>query len=550
MSMRERSLLLAVCAFAFAARVQSAPMEESQEPAEPADVVGEVQFETSCAEEVHEEFNKAVALLHSFEFDESRQMFEGIASRDPECAMAHWGVAMTHYQQWNPPSDEAVKLGSEAVARARALEATEREKLYIEATGAYFDGETTTWEQRATRFERAMAGLHEKFPDDEEAEIFYALVMLSGADPRDKTYAVQKRTGAMLEPLFADMPNHPGVAHYIIHSYDYPSLADRAVDAAHRYLDIATSMPHALHMSGHIFTQVGMWEDCIDANVRSAEAARERFDRTGLEYYKGDEIHAYDYLVYAYLQRGQDEKARAIVDHVQSRTDLDWTDPTNAFNAGAAPARYALERRDWEGAASLEPFLVGEKVEGNFQARMSAPVRYWARAIGAARSGRIEQAENDLAELEKRTKEFENHETVWARHTAEVLRLQASAWLALAKDEKDRALELMTAAAELESQTDKSGVSPGRVLPAHEQLGDMLAELDRPEEALAAYETSMLAAPRRFNTYLGAARAAKDAGKPELARDYYAKLLELASEDSTRPALEEARAAGGDKTAG
>ena len=539
---RSRLLRMTLCVLPLAF-ASCAEVEAPSETAESTDVVGDVRFETSCAEDAQGAFNSAVATLHSFEFEEARGMFEAIASEDPDCAMAAWGVAMTYYHQlWAPPMEEDLKSGTEAVAKARSLEATEREKVYVEAIGAFFDdAENAAHRERAIRYERAMAKVHKQNPDDKEAEIFYALALLSNADPTDKTYAVQKRTGGMLEPLFVDMPNHPGLAHYIIHSYDYPALADGAVEAAHRYLDIANSMPHALHMSGHIFTQLGMWEDSIDANTRSAEAARERGKRFGVAQGQLNEMHALDYLVYAYLQRGEADKAGAIVDDINSRDDLNWRNGVITFNAGAAPVRYVLERRDWEAAASLEPLEAAEKAGGNYEVRNAVALRYWARVVGAARSEQIEQAERDLVELERLAKEMASAERVWARNTAEVLRLQATAWLALAKDESDRALELMRAAAELEGQTDKSGLSPGRVLPVHEQLGDMLAQLDRPQEALAEYEVSMSQAPRRFNTYLGAARAANGAGKPELARDYYGKLLELASEEGTRPELAEAR---------
>ena len=506
-------------------------------------VVGNVRFDTSCSENVSGAFDSAVATLHSFEFDEARGMFEAVASEDSGCAMSVWGVAMTYYHPlWAPPTAEDLRLGAEAVARARSLEATGREKLYIEAIGVFYDDAANAGHrERAIRYEEAMANVHEQYPDDREAEIFYALALLSNVDYTDKTYAVQRRAGAMLEPLFIEMPNHPGLAHYIIHSYDYPILADRAVDAAHRYLDIATSMPHALHMSGHIFTQLGMWEDSIDANTRSAEAARERGRRFGVAQGQMNEMHAVDYLVYAYLQRGEDSHAAVIVDDLNSRTNLNWRNGVVTFNAGTAPVRYAMERRDWEAAASLEPLSGAEAIDGNFEVRTAIALRYWARAVGAARSGSTGQAERDLLDVERLAVEIASSENVWARNTAEVFRLQATAWLALAMNDADRALELMRAAVELESQTDKSGLSPGRVLPAHEQLGDMLAELGRPREALAEYQASMDEAPRRFNTYLGAARAADEAGEPEMAREYYEALLELASEQGTRVELAEAR---------
>ena len=535
-----------VLPLAFVACADPGGVEAPGDTTTSADVVGSVRFETSCDDSVTAKFDSAVATLHSFEFEEARGMFESIAYEDPACAMAAWGAAMTYYHPlWAPPTEDELRAGLEAVERGRRLEATEREKLYIEAIGAFFDdAERADHRERAIRYEKAMAEVHGQNPDDREAEIFYALAILSNADPTDKTYTVQERTGGMLEPLFVEMPSHPGLAHYIIHSYDVPPLAERAVEAAHRYLDIATSMPHALHMSSHIFTHLGMWEDSINANIRSAEAARDRGERFGLiEQAQVNELHALDYLVYAYLQRGQDEDAGRIVEDIDSRDELNWRNGVVGFNAGAAPVRYAMERRDWEAAAALEPLAAAEQAGGNYQVQGSVALRYWARSVGAARSGKIEQAERDLVDLERLAQEMSSAESVWARNTSEVLRLQAAAWLALAQDEPERALELMRSAANLESQTDKSSLSPGRVLPAHEQLGDMLIEVGRPREALAAYETSLSHAPRRFNSYVGAARAAQAAEEPDVASRYYEQLLELAVGGGTRAELTEARGA-------
>ncbi len=266
------SICLCLAAEALTACNQSSEVAQPASSKEPVDALGEVSFPTSCDESVQGEFDSAVATLHSFEFEEARGMFESIAAQDPECAMAHWGVAMTHYHPlWQPPTPNARAAGATAVETAQNLEATEREKLYIEAIASFYrDSESVDHRERAVRYEHAMAEVHTQNPDDPEAEIFYALAILSNADPTDKDYAVQKRSGSMLEPLFVKMPNHPGLAHYIIHSYDYPPLAERAVDAAHRYLVFAGSLPHALHMSGHLFTQMGMWEDSLDATTRSA----------------------------------------------------------------------------------------------------------------------------------------------------------------------------------------------------------------------------------------------------------------------------------------
>lgn len=512
-----------------------------------SDVIGEVSFDTSCVPEVREKFNVAIAMLHSFEFDESRRMFEDIAVEDPNCAMAHWGIAMTYYHPlWAPPTVEELSQGAASVATARdkAIRATKREQLYIEAIRIFFDdADDSLHRERARRYEEAMALVFEANPMDRETEIFYLLARLSNADPTDKTYAIQDRIGAVLEKLFIEMPNHPGLAHYIIHSYDYPDLAGRAVHAADRYIEIAETMPHALHMSGHIYTQLGMWDRSIHANILSVDAALERAAMFGLGEGTQNELHSLDYLVYAYLQRGENDKAQAIVDRVLSFKELNLNNGVIVFNSSAVPVRYAMERHDWETAAEL-PFLTEvEAVGGNDQSMSAVALVYWARVIGAVRSDKLEQAEVDFAELEKIAVAMALDERAWGRNTSEVFRLQAASWLALAKGEHNRAEQLMRAAADLEDQTDKSSISPGRVLPAHEQLGDLLAELDRPEEALAAYEESMTHAPGRFNTYLGAARAANAAGETAMARDYYEKLLEVVSDQGDRPQIAEARAA-------
>ena len=509
-----------------------------------AERVGEVSFPTSCAADVSGDFDRAVALLHSFEFEESRNTFASIAGRDPDCAMAHWGVAMTyHHLLWAPPTDRDLELGTAAAARALELPVTDRERAYTEAIAAFYrDYERQDHATSSRAYETAMARLHEGHPDDVEAEIFYIVSVLSNADPTDKSYAVQKRTGAWLESLWAKMPNHPGIVHYIIHSYDYPPLSEVAVEAAHRYLEIAPSLPHAVHMSSHIFTQEGMWEASIRANTLSAGASRDRGEELGtVVQAQLGEMHALDYLAYAYLQRGQNDEAKRVRDHIASLDELTWSNGVVAFNAGAVPVRYALERRAWEEAASLPPAREAEAAGGNYQVRAVVALRHWARAVGAAQSGQLEKADRELARLTELTEELGRVPDVWARNTAEVLRLEAEAWLALARGEADRALSLMRSAAALEDQTDKSSLSPGRVLPVHEQLGDMLMELGRPGDALREYETSLAHARQRFNSYYGAARAARAAGELDVARDHYRKLLELTAPDSPRPELKEAR---------
>ena len=532
------------CVLALAVAVQG--MAPEPVSAQPSDVLGDVSFPTSCADAVQPDFDRAVALLHSFEFAESRGVFESIAERDPDCAMAYWGIAMTYYHPlWAPPTQRDLELGHAAADRALYLPKTRREAAFIEAIAAFYrDYETLDHRTRARVYEESMAGVHRTFPRDVEAEIFYGLAILSNADPTDKTYVVQMLTGEMFEKRFVELPNHPGLAHYIIHSYDYPSLAARAVEAAHRYLEIAPSLPHALHMSSHIFTQEGMWDESIDANVRSAAAARERGERFGTPVQAQlQEMHSLDYLAYAYLQQGRDDKAREVLEHIDS-LDLNWSNGVTSFNGGAVPVRYAMERRRWDSAAQLAPPLEAERAGGNYEVRAAVALRYWARAVGAARTGDVAAAETDLEKVTAIALELRNDPDIWARNTTEVLRLQAEAWIALAKGESEEALGLMRAAAALEDQTDKSSLSPGRVLPVHEQLGDMLMELGRPAEALGEYEISLQHASRRLNSLYGAARAAQAAGNAEAAAAYYGALLDLVDPASDRPELEEARAYG------
>jgi tetratricopeptide (TPR) repeat protein len=506
--------------------------------------IGEVHFATSCDQSVGADFDRAVALLHSFEFAESRQTFKAVAEADPDCAMAHWGIAMTYYHPlWAPPRPNDVKAGGAAAQAAMAMPSSERESGFTEAISTFYrDYENLDHRTRAIAYEAAMYRVTAENPDDPEAAIFHQLAVLSNADPTDETYAVQRRTGAFLEAMFAEMPKHPGLAHYIIHSYDYPPLSAMAVEAAHRYLEIAPSLAHAVHMSGHIFTQEGMWDASIDANSQSVSNAREAAKQAAtLVQAQLGEMHSLDYKVYAFLQQGQNEAAREIVVHIDAFDGLHWENGVVAFNAGAVPVRYALERHAWEEAATLPEATEAEQASSGFENRTAVAMRHWARAVGAARSGDIDAARSQLARVAELAAESRDHPDVWFRNTTEVFRLQAKAWLALAENQGDRALQLMREATVLEDETDKSPLSPGRVLPGHEQLGDMLMELGRPDEAVREYEISLTHAIRRFNSFYGAARAAREAGRSDVARDYYGRLVELAAADSPRTEIAEAR---------
>ncbi len=506
-AVKMKSMVIGAVAMSIALAGCEQETEEAAEVTPPEATVGEVSFPVSCEPSVQPAFDVAVATLHSFEFQQARGQFEAVAASDPDCAMAYWGVAMTHYHPlWAQPTLPELEAGGTAVALAESLSATEGEALYIAAIGAFYaEADSKSHRERARAYEAGMATLREAFPDDSEATIFSAVAMLSNMDPRDKTYAVRISTGAMLEPLFVEMPNHPGLAHYIIHSYDVPSLAMKAEEAAHQYLKIATSMPHALHMSGHIFTQLAMWDASIEANELSVAAARERIaNGTGPQ---ASEIHALDYLLYAHMQSGNMEAAAEIVEYIASRDQFEWGDGVVSFNAGAIPVRWAMERKAWEEAAAL-PLLEGASQFDGYEQKNAVAVRHWARAVGAAQLGSIEAAEEDLAALSLIAEELAGKPDVWARNTSETLRLQAMAWIEHAKGNQEAAEELLWDAAIIEDETDKSSLSPGRILPAREQLGDLLMALGQSTEAYMEYKKSLRQAAGRRNSIEGAARAA------------------------------------------
>lgn len=503
---------------------EAAQRSVEQAPAE----LGQVHFPVSCGPAVQQRFDRAVAMLHSFWYDEAEREFAAASRIDPNCAMPYWGIAMTYYHPlWEQPGPESLKKGGEAVRKARSLRAkTERERDYIEALALFYrDWEKTDHRTRALAYERAMERLHRRYPQDREAEIFYALAILGSASPADKTYANQKKAGAMLEKLFAEFPNHPGVAHYLIHAYDYPELARQALPAARRYAEIAPVVPHARHMPSHIFTRLGLWEESIRTNLVSSAAAREHARKVhpGAAFF--EELHAMDYLAYAYLQLGQDREAKRVLDRLrQIRKVEPRADFAAAYAFAAIPVRYALERRQWSEAASLP--LHPRDFEWSRHPWAEA-VLHFGRALGAARSGDTAAARGELANLERLQRQTaESGQSYWADQV-EIQRLSAAAWLEFAEGRKEPALELMRSAARLDDATEKHPVTPGAVIPTRELLGEMLLLLGRPAEALAEFERSLRAAPNRYNALYGAARAAELAGEGEKAERFYAQLRKL-----------------------
>jgi len=506
--------------------------------------LGAVHFATSCNGAAQNDMNRSVALLHSFDFSRAIEKFNAALGKDATCAIAYWGIALS---DWGNPfapgiiDKRLLQLGRESVERGEILGAkTDRERAYLAAvSNLYRDFESTPQQGRLLAYRNAMGDLAAKYPEDHEAKIFYALALAVAADPGDKTYADQLKAGTILEKLFEEEPTHPGLAHYIIHAYDVPALAGRALVAARRYSDIAPDAPHALHMPSHSFTRLGYWQASIDSNVAAAAAAR-RQGQTA------EELHASDYETYAYLQTGQDEAAGRIVrslPEIASRFDpkalLIGAGPPAAgyFALAAIPARYALERRDWQQAEQLAlretPFPFTDAIT------------WFARGLGAARLGHTaaaNEASNALKLIQERL--LRANEPYWARQV-EIQALAVAAWSALATGAKEDALRQMESAAEMEDRTEKSAVTPGPLSPARELLGEMFLEMNDPTKALNQFEATLKREPRRFNSLYGAAQAAQLRGSLDTSQKYFGELLTVCahSDKPGRPEIKEAREA-------
>jgi tetratricopeptide (TPR) repeat protein len=540
---RRSSFLTALFVCALAAGHAAAQEQDHSHHHAHAEKLGTVTFETSCAPAVKAPFARAVALLHSFWYDEAEKAFGEVAKADPSCAMAHWGVAMSVYHPiWAPPTPAELERGQEAVAKAKATAAsTARERDYIAAIETFFrDADTVDHRTRAVAYEKAMEGVFARHPDDREAAIFYALALLGTAPPGDKTYANQKKAGAILNRVLPAQPDHPGVAHYLIHSFDYPQLADLALPAARSYSKIAESSPHALHMPSHIFVRLGLWDDAIRSNKESAAAARAHVQKTLPGAHSFDELHAMDYLAYAYLQQGRDAKAREMVDGIRTVAKLDNPQFAAAYALAAVPARYALERGRWAEAAALE---VGPAFFPWATFPYAEAIIHFARAVGAARSGDAARAREAVQRLEALHKAALDAKIGYWPAQIEIQRRVAAGWLARAEGRNDEATRLLKEATDLEAATDKHPVTPGAVLPARELYADLLLELGRPAEALAEYEAAVAIAPNRAYPLAGAVRAADAAGQRDKARSHYATLEKVtAPGDAARPELTKLKA--------
>jgi len=506
--------------------------------------LGEVDFPVSCSPAAQKQFNRADALLHSFGYELAEKAFSDVLKTDPSCAMAYWGIAMSQYHPiWAPPTPAELKKGLEAVEKARSMTIKiNRERDHIAAIEVFYkDNDKIDHPTRTLAYEKAMERLHARYPEDREGTIFYALSLLGTASSRpvDKFFTKQKRAVEILNPIVSQAPNHPGVAHYIIHSYDYPQLAGLALPAARSYAKIAPSSPHALHMPTHIFTRLGLWQESIQSNINSADSAKRLVAISHPGSGSFDQLHAMDYLVYGYLQGGQDQKAKQVLAEMKTIDKLDDYVIAAAYSFAAAPARFAVERGRWAEAAKLTPHPASFPWNRFPQAEANT---YFARAIGSARSGDPTAARKDVERLETLRQTLITSKDPYWPTQVEIQKLSAEAWIAKAESKNEDAVQIMRSAAELEDSTDKHPVTPGAVVPARELLGDLLLELGRPADALKEYEASLQSSPNRLKGLYGAGYSAELAGDRKKAREFYGKLVEVcAKADSQLAELSHAR---------
>jgi len=463
--------------------------------------LGKVSFPISCAPTVQDDFNRGVALLHSFAYSAAKSEFQSVVTRDPQCAMAHWGVAMTYYQPlWQPPVSPATSpIAEQEIGLATQIGArTERERGFIRALSLIFEStDTVPYPERASQYERAMSVVASQNKDDAEAQVFYALALIANASPTDKTHTKQKQAAELLEPLYRAYPQHPGIPHYLIHACDNAEMAQRGLAPARAYSQIAPSAPHALHMPSHIFTRLGLWNDSILSNL----AAREAADRLGDT---GDELHAMDYLVYAYLQAGQDQEASRLVEQLKEMHNLDQSDFKVAYAFTAIPVRLDVERGRWSDASAIVP---PEKAPPQVVA-----VALWARGLGLARTGRPDSARMEIEKLERIEEQLHAAgEDYWATQV-DIQIGEVQAWSAQASNKPDEAVELLRKAADEEDAIEKLPVTPGPIIPAREQLGYLLLERNQPVLALKEFQSALSNTPGRRGATLGAAQAQQLSG--------------------------------------
>lgn len=484
---------------------------------------GTVEFEVSCSKESRDNFNLAVKLLHSFEYEEAEKAFAKVIDADPGCAMAYWGIAMSNFHPlWTPPTPPEMKKGAKAIALAKSFKTSEREAAYINALGAFYeDWEKTDHITRCQNFEKGMEKVYKDHPEDKEAAIFYALALDAAADPNDKSYSKQKKAGDILNALYPGEPDHPGIVHYLIHVYDYPELAQYGLDAARKYASIAPSSAHALHMPSHIFTRLGLWDECIRSNLASVASAQCYAQTAGIKGHWDEELHGLDYVVYAYLQKGENDSAKKQLDYLETITAVYPVNFKVAYAFAAMPSRYILENRMWKEAANLTITPKNFPWQ-NFP--WQEAIFHFARLMGAAHTGRFTVANEALQQLNRIRDTLTNRKDNYSANQVAIQIKTGEAWMQLAAGKHNDALTLMQLAADMEDKTGKHPVTPGEVLPARELLGDMLLQVNKPAEALQAYKLDLQTHPNRFNALYGAAIAAEKTGDAQTATLYFQQL--------------------------
>lgn len=502
---------------------------------------GFVNFDITGDEKTKKDFNLAMELLHSFEYDEAEKVFAKIIDRVPDCAMAYWGVAMSNFHPlWEPPTEAELEKGANAIKIAKSIgKKSARESAYIDAIGQYYqDWHNQDHHTRCLSFETSMDKLRTSYPEDKEASIFYALALDAASLPTDKTFTKQKKAGEILEDLYKKEPNHPGVIHYIIHTYDYPGLAELALPAARRYADVAPSSGHALHMPSHIFTRLGLWDECIQSNLKSVDAAKCYAQSAKIPGHWDEELHGLDYLVYGYLQKGENALAEKEVEYLAT---IDKVYPVNfkvAYAFAAIPSRYLLENRKWKEAALLELNPQGFQWK-NFP--WQEAIIHFTRLLGYAHTGDPGSL-SELSRLRQLQDTLQKQKDGYKAREVGIQIQAGEAWIRYASGNKTDAVRLMKQAADMEDSTGKHPVTPGEVLPARELLGDMLLDMGQGQDALIAYEAVLKKSPNRFNSLYGAGKAAQISGDKQKANFYYKQLSTIAgSLKSDRPELFEVK---------
>lgn len=502
---------------------------------------GSVSFDVSCSEKAQNDFNLAVSLLHSFEYDEAEKVFAKVTDEAPGCVMAYWGIAMCNYHPlWSPPSESELIKGSLVIELGRSLHAeSERESDYINAIAVFYkDWGKVDHHARCINYEKSMEKIYIKYPRDKEAAIFYALALDAAADPADKSFVNQKKAGTILNAIYPNEPNHPGIVHYIIHTYDYPGLAELALPAARKYATIAPASAHAQHMPSHIFTRLGLWDESIKSNVISVASAKCYAENAAIKGHWDEELHGMDYLVYAYLQKAELGLAKEQWNYLKTIHDVYPLNFKVAYAFAAIPSRYLLENKMWKDAASLEFHPVGFPWE---KFPWEKAIIHFTRLMGSVHMDNLDSARAELNILKLIHDTVAKENDMYKANQVEIQIKTSESWILFKEGKKNEALELMNIAADMEDATEKHPVTPGEVIPARELQGDMLMEMGNTLKALVVYQADLDRHPNRFNGLYGAGLAAEKSGDRRKAKFYYQQLSDQSTINATRSDLAMAR---------